>query len=55
MAEDPLIGVAVSFPGSSHDMGQDYVCNPTMLAELYGREFAEDDQRDAAEEAQAAV
>jgi hypothetical protein len=48
-----VIGVAVSFPSSAHDVGEEYVCNPKMLEELYGRDFAEDTVRDAAEEAQA--
>jgi hypothetical protein len=45
-AAEPLIGVAVSFPSSEHDLGQDYVCNPRMLAELFGEQFAEDTERD---------
>ncbi len=49
---EPVIGVAVSFPSSMNDAGQDYVCNPRMLAELYGADFADDAQRDANEEAQ---
>ncbi|MDB5809791.1 MAG: endonuclease [Betaproteobacteria bacterium] len=51
----PVIGVAVSLPSSTNDVGQDYVCNPRMLAELYGAEFADDSQRDAIEEAQPAT
>lgn len=47
---EPLIGVAVSFPGSEHDHGQDYVCNPRMLAELFGEQFAQDAERDEQEE-----
>jgi len=46
----PVIGVAVSFPSSTRDLGQDYVCNPRMLTELYGAEFADDAQRDENEE-----
>jgi hypothetical protein len=47
---EPLIGVAVSFPSSEHDHGQDYVCNPRMLAELFGEQFAQDAERDEQEE-----
>lgn len=47
---EPVIGVAVSFPRSERDEGQDYVCNPRMLAELFGEQFAEDAQRDEDED-----
>ncbi len=43
---ESIIGVAVSFPSSDHDHGQDYVCNPRMMAELFGEQFAEDAERD---------
>lgn len=51
----PVIGVAVSFPSSTHDLGQDYVCNPRMLTELYGAEFTDDAQRDENEETRPAT
>lgn len=48
--ENPVIGVAVSFPKSDRDEGQEYVCNPRMLAELFGEQFAEDVARDDEED-----
>jgi hypothetical protein len=48
----PVIGVAVSFPSSTLDIGLDYVCNPRMMVELYGADFADDLQRDVSEETQ---
>ena len=49
----PVIGVAVSFPTSSEDLGQDYVCNPRMLTELFGAQFVADAERDEREELEA--
>jgi hypothetical protein len=49
----PVIGVAVSFPKSEKDTGQEYVCNPRMLAELFGEQFAEDVIRDEDEDREA--
>jgi hypothetical protein len=51
--DDPLIGVAVSFPKSDNDAGQEYVCNPRMLVELFGEPFAEDAIRDEEEDREA--
>lgn len=51
--EQPVIGVAVSFPSSTKDFGQDYVCNPRMLAELFGEQFVQDAERDNAEDREA--
>ncbi len=48
--DNPVIGVAVSFPKSERDEGQTYVCNPRMLKELFGEQFAEDVERDEAED-----
>ena len=48
--EHPVIGVAVSFPKSDRDEGQEYVCNPRMLKELFGEQFAEDVERDETED-----
>lgn len=45
-----VIGVAVSFPSSISDTGQDYVCNPRMIEELFGSQLAEDLERDKQEE-----
>lgn len=53
--KDPLIGVAVSLPSSINDAGIDYVCNPRMLRELFGRRFAEDVERDTQEDAAVAA
>lgn len=38
----PIIGVAVSFPASSNDSGQDYVCTPRKIKELFGTESADE-------------
>lgn len=51
---NPVIGVAVSFPKSDRDAGQEYVCNPRMLTELFGEQFAEDVMRDEDEDREAA-
>jgi hypothetical protein len=48
-ASKPIIGVAVSFPASNNDTGQDYVCNPRKIEEMFGAEFAEDFERDVNE------
>ena len=45
-----VIGVAVSFPSSISDTGQDYVCNPRMIEELFGSQLAEDFEGDKQEE-----
>jgi hypothetical protein len=47
---EPVIGIAVSFPSSEHDLGQDYVCNPRMLSELFGEQFGDDSSRDDQED-----
>jgi hypothetical protein len=47
---NPIIGVAVSFPSSSNDSGQEYVCNERKIAEIFGTEFADDINRDSNEE-----
>ena len=49
----PVIGIAVSFPKSDRDTGQEYVCNPRMLVELFGEQFAEDVIRDEDEDREA--
>jgi hypothetical protein len=45
-----VVGLAVSFPSSDSDTGQDYVCNPRMIEELFGSQLAEDIERDKQEE-----
>jgi hypothetical protein len=49
----PIIGVAVSFPKSANDAGQEYVCNPRMLIEIFGEQFVEDAKRDEDEDREA--
>lgn len=43
-AKKPVIGVAVSFPASSNDLGHDYVCNPKRIKEIYGLDKDEDSE-----------
>lgn len=45
-----VVGVAVSFPSSNNDTGQEYVCNPRMIEEMFGSQLAEDIERDDEEE-----
>jgi hypothetical protein len=51
--DHPIIGVAVSFPKSANDAGQEYVCNPRMLIEIFGEQFVEDAKRDEDEDREA--
>ena len=53
--DHPIIGVAVSFPRSANDVGQEYVCNPQMLIELFGEQFVEDAIRDEDEDREAVL
>ena len=46
---NPVIGIAVSLPGSKHDHGCDYVCTPQKIREIFGEESAVDLERDEQE------
>ena len=50
----PLIGVAVSLPGSKHDKGCDYVFNPEAVRQMFGT-LVEDAERDDEEDAALSV
>ena len=46
---DPVVGIAVSLPGSQYDSGCDYVCTRQKLREIFG-DLSEDLERDEEED-----
>jgi hypothetical protein len=52
--KDPIIGIAVSLPGSMYDSGCDYVCTKQKLREMFGV-LSEDFERDEEEDRDAGV